>query len=272
MKTNSLNHKISIIGAGNLGIAIAEGLVNKQLNEPGEIYLTRRKIDFINHLKEQGYQTTTDNVEAVKNSKIVFLCVQPSQLDQVLKGFSHVLTDEHILVSVITGVSIDQIKSSLTKDIAVIRAMPNTAIAIGQSMTCICACNKGKTHIEEVQRLFETVGKTLLIEEGLMKSATVLGASGIAFFMRYLRAATQGGIQMGFHPEEAQMIAAQTAYGAASLIQEFDNHPEVEIDKVTTPRGCTISGLNEMEHSGFSSALIKGLMVSFNRINGIQDN
>ena len=112
----------------------------------------------------------------------------------------------------------------------------------------------------------------MIIEEKLMKSATVLGASGIAFFMRYLRAATQGGIQMGFHPEEAQMIATQTAFGAASLIQEFDNHPEVEIDKVTTPRGCTISGLNEMEHSGFSSALIKGLMVSFDRINGITDN
>ena len=183
-----------------------------------------------------------------------------------------VLTADHVLVSVITGVSIDEIKQDLEVDIPVIRSMPNTAIAIGQSMTCLCACPTGQSHLGEVEKLFQSVGQTMLIEEKLMKSATVLGASGIAFFMRYLRAATQGGIQMGFHPEEAQMIATQTAYGAASLIQEFDNHPEVEIDKVTTPRGCTIAGLNEMEHSGFSSALIKGLMVSFDRINGITDN
>lgn len=268
----SNNQKIAIIGAGNLGIAIAEGLVNKELNKPNEIYLTRRKVDLLKSYSDKGFQVTVDNLEAASNSRVIFLCVQPKQLEKVLKELNPALTKEHILVSVITGVSIEQIKANLSSDIAVIRAMPNTAIAIGQSMTCICACAKGKIHIEEVQKLFEAVGKTLLIEENLMKSATVLGASGIAFFMRYLRAATQGGIQMGFHPEEAQMIATQTAYGAASLIQEFDNHPEVEIDKVTTPRGCTISGLNEMEHSGFSSALIKGLMVSFNRINGIQES
>ena len=103
-----------------------------------------------------------------------------------------------------------------------------------------------------------------------MQAATVLGASGIAFFMRYLRAATQGGIQMGFHPEEAQLIAVQTANGAAGLILQNGQHPEVEIDKVTTPQGCTIEGLNEMEHQGFSSSLIKGLMTSFQKINNIK--
>lgn len=110
----------------------------------------------------------------------------------------------------------------------------------------------------------------MVIEENLMKAATVLGASGIAFFMRYLRAATQGGIQMGFHPEEAQRIAVQTAKGAAVLLQEDISHPELEIDKVTTPQGCTIEGLNEMEHQGFSSALIKGLMTSFQKLDSIR--
>ena len=99
-----------------------------------------------------------------------------------------------------------------------------------------------------------------------MQAATVLGASGIAFFMRYLRAATQGGVQMGFDSKDAQLIAMQTAKGAASLVLEHQSHPEVEIDKVTTPMGCTIEGLNEMEHKGFSSALIQGIMTSFLRI------
>ena len=268
----SQNSKIAIIGAGNLGLAIAEGLVSKQLMAADNIYLTKRRTTTIQEYSKKGYVVTDDNLEAVKKSSTVFLCVQPKQLSPLLQSLGEVLTSSHVLVSVITGVSIKDIKSELKTDIPVIRSMPNTAIAIGQSMTCLCACETGQKHIESVEKLFQSVGRTMIIEEKLMKSATVLGASGIAFFMRYLRAATQGGIQMGFHPEEAQMIATQTAYGAASLIQEFGNHPEVEIDKVTTPRGCTISGLNEMEHSGFSSALIKGLMVSFDRINGITDN
>jgi len=147
-----------------------------------------------------------------------------------------------------------------------IRAMPNTAIALGQSMTCL-ASNGSNGALELVVTLFQTLGLTMIIEERLMQAATVLGASGIAFFMRYLRAATQAGVQMGFDTEEAQLIAVQTAKGAASLILENQSHPEVEIDKVTTPQGCTIEGLNEMEHQGFSSSLIKGVMTSFNKIN-----
>ncbi|MFT5570506.1 MAG: pyrroline-5-carboxylate reductase, partial [Cyclobacteriaceae bacterium] len=146
----------------------------------------------------------------------------------------------------------------------------NTASAVGQSMTCLAASAEDQNFIPLAEKLFSAIGDTLVIEERLMQAATVLGASGIAFFMRYLRAATQGGIQMGFHPEEAQRIAVQTAKGAATLILEQGSHPEVEIDKVTTPQGCTISGLNEMEHQGFSSALIKGLMTSFDKLNTIK--
>ena len=133
-------------------------------------------------------------------------------------------------------------------------------------MTCL-AIQGTDTALEKVEPLFQTLGLTLLIEERLMQAATVLGASGIAFFMRYLRAATHAGVQMGFDTEEAQKIAVQTAKGAAFLILAHNSHPEVEIDKVTTPQGCTIEGLNEMEHQGFSSSLIKGVMTSFNKIN-----
>ncbi len=148
--------------------------------------------------------------------------------------------------------------------------MPNTAIAIGSSMTCICSKDASEKQLKEIIDLFNGLGMTLEIEERLMKAATVLAASGIAFFLRYIRAATQGGIQLGFDSEEAQLIAAQTAKGAASLLLTQESHPEIEIDKVTTPEGCTIAGLNEMEHQGLSSALIKGIVVSYEKISNIK--
>ncbi|HNC29737.1 MAG TPA: pyrroline-5-carboxylate reductase dimerization domain-containing protein, partial [Cyclobacteriaceae bacterium] len=134
----------------------------------------------------------------------------------------------------------------------------------------ICSKDTSDKQLREIENLFKALGQTLIIEEHLMKAATVLAASGIAFFMRYLRAATQGGIQLGFDAEESQMIAAQTAKGAALLLAANHSHPELEIDKVTTPQGCTIAGLNEMEHQGLSSALIKGIVASFEKINSIK--
>lgn len=260
---------IAILGAGNLGIAIAMGIVEEQLKEAGQICLTRRNLDHVGYLKAKGFQVSSNNLEAVKQAKMVLLCVQPKQLPRLLEQINPGLTKDHLLVSVITGVSIAEIKSHLKLEVPVVRAMPNTAIAIGESMTCICS-EDSKDDALAVQKIFNALGKTLIIEEKLMQAATVLGASGIAFFMRYLRAATQGGVQMGFHSEDAQMIAVQTAKGAASLILENGQHPEVEIDKVTTPEGCTIAGLNEMEHQGLSSALIKGLMVSYEKIKNIK--
>ncbi|WP_258098095.1 pyrroline-5-carboxylate reductase [Marinoscillum pacificum] len=264
-----IDQNIAILGAGNLGIAIGQGIVEEKLKEPGQVILTRRKLSHITHLADKGFKTADDNKVAVADAGYVFLCVQPRQLAALIEEINPVLTENHVLVSVITGVSIDEIKSLLKVSVPVVRAMPNTAIAIGESMTCI-ACNDSKELALTVQKVFNSLGQTLVIDEKLMQAATVLGASGIAFFMRFLRAATQGGVQMGFHSEEAQLIAVQTAKGAASLILETGNHPEVEIDRVTTPQGCTIAGLNEMEHQGLSSALIKGLMVSYDKIKNIK--
>ncbi|XOV91391.1 MAG: pyrroline-5-carboxylate reductase [Bacteroidota bacterium] len=263
------NQNIAVIGAGNLGVAIAKGIVEKGVRKPQEMVLTRRSIEHISYLEKDGYKITNNNLEAVAQSRIVVLCVQPKQVNQVIQELNAQLTENHIIVSVITGIAIDEIRNELKLDLPVIRAMPNTAIGIGESMTCIASKN-ANAHLEEIQLLFGTLGLTLVIEEKLMQAATVLGASGIAFFLRFLRAATQGGIQMGFDAEEAQMIAVQTAKGAASLILTNKQHPEVEIDRVTTPEGCTIEGLNEMEHQGLSSALIKGLMVSYNKIKNIK--
>src|SRR5262249_15432616 len=157
------------------------------------------------------------------------------QLAAVVSEISGAIQSKHVLVSTITGISTDEIATHLKKKAPIIRAMPNTAIAIGQSMTCLCAKDVTTKQLAEVTNLFAALGETLVIEERLMKAATVLAASGVAFFMRYIRAATQGGIQMGFDAEEAQLMAAQTAKGAASLLLSSESHPEIEIDKVTTP-------------------------------------
>ncbi|PZR37292.1 MAG: pyrroline-5-carboxylate reductase [Azospira oryzae] len=262
--------KIAIIGGGNLGTAIALGTVKAKLAKASDITITRRHLAKIDHLKSEGFQLTTDNITAIKDATLVLLCVQPKQLASLLADLGAYITDQHIVVSTITGISTEEIASHLQKKVAIVRAMPNTAIAIGQSMTCICSKDATEKQLEEVTNLFNGLGMTLPIEERLMKAATVLAASGIAFFMRYIRAATQGGIQMGFDAEEAQLIAAQTARGAASLLLTNESHPEIEIDKVTTPEGCTIAGLNEMEHQGLSSALIKGIITSFDKINNIK--
>lgn len=260
------NKNIAIIGAGNLGLSIANGLVQKKQAEPHEITLTRRNIDGLKFMVDKGFNATNINTEAVANAQLILLCVLPSQVKYILEEINPMLKPDQVLVSVITGVSISSISASLDIRLPIIRAMPNTAIAIGESMTCLAAEDDSKAYLPEVKELFDALGETLVIEERLMQAATVHGASGVAFFMRYLRAATQAGVQMGFESEEAQLIAVQTAKGAAALLQANHSHPEVEIDKVTTPQGCTIAGLNEMEHQGFSSALIKGVMTSYHRI------
>ncbi len=144
--------------------------------------------------------------------------------------------------------------------------MPNTAIAIGESMTCICKQYADAQQIKYVEQTFDQLGKTITIDEKLMDAATVLGACGTAYAMRYIRANIQGGIEIGFSAAVASLIAAQTVKGAADLLLRNNSHPEQEIDKVTTPKGCTIAGLNEMEHQGFSSSLIKGLIASYKKI------
>lgn len=260
---------IAILGAGNLGLAIYKGLEKGGLLENNQLILTRRDLTALRHVNHPAVTITTDNSQAAADADLLIFAVQPKQLKPLLEEVKSVLDPEkHTLVSVITAVTIQEIEDSLNGKFPVIRAMPNTAIAVLQSMTCMACNQSGKQKIDMVKTIFDCVGKTMEIEEGLMQAATVVCASGIAFWMRFIRATTQGGVQLGFDAEYAQEIAVQTCLGAASLLAETGgSHPEQEIDKVTTPQGCTISGLNEMEHNGLSSALIKGLVKSYERIN-----
>ena len=261
-----MNKKIAIIGGGNLGTAIAEGLMKSKFCKPADITVTKRNISTLQHLVKRGVQVTTNNNAAIRNSELVILAIKPFQVADVLNGLKKDLSANHILVSVVTGVLINDIAETIKKKMPVCRAMPNTAIAIQESMTCLSFSNANAEQISFVQGLFETLGKVTVIDEKLMDAATVLGACGTAYAMRYIRANIQGGIEIGFDAVTASLIAAQTVKGAAELLLQKGTHPEQEIDKVTTPKGCTIAGLNEMEHQGFSSSLIKGIATSYNKI------
>ena len=260
--------KIAIIGAGNLGLSIAKGLITN--NTITSLYLTKRNTHSIEDWKEYGnVHVTSDNQEAVKNSDILIFTVQPSHFENILSDIKDLLTEKHVLISTITGFKIDRIETVIGSDNYIIRSMPNTAISVGKSMTCLCSNEKGKSRLQLAEAIFNTLGTSIVIEEEHMQAATVICASGIAFWMRLIRATTQGGVQLGFDANEAMKMSMQTALGAASLLIETNSHPEQEIDKVTTPKGCTIEGLNEMEHQGLSSSLIKGIVASFEKINKI---
>jgi pyrroline-5-carboxylate reductase len=261
-----MSKKIAIIGGGNLGSAIAEGLLKSKFCKPSNITITKRNLSTLEKLQEKGVKVTSQNAEAVKNSELVILAVKPYQVSDVLNGFKDQLTQKHTLVSVVTGVLIEDIEGIIQKKIPVFRAMPNTAISIEQSMTCLSFTNASTIEIELVKQIFSTLGKVAVIDEKLMEAATILGACGTAYAMRFIRASIQGGIEIGFDVNTASLIVEQTVKGAAELLLQKGSHPEQEIDKVTTPKGCTIAGLNEMEHQGFSSSLIKGIAVSYKKI------
>ncbi|WP_372792559.1 pyrroline-5-carboxylate reductase [Lutibacter sp.] len=263
--------KVAIIGTGNLGYSIAIGILTQDNFKFKNLYLTKRNISSLDSWsKLPNVIISTDNKKAVQFSDVIIIAVQPNQLQGVLEEIKDFINPKrHTIISVVTGRQIKEIEGVLGEEMAIIRAMPNTAISVGQSMTCLSSNIEGSKNIESAKTIFNSLGKTMCIEERLMQSATVICASGIAFWMRLIRATAQGAVQLGFHAEEAQELAVQTCLGAASLLIKSGNHPEQEIDKVTTPSGCTIAGLNEMEHQGLSSSIIKGLVTSFEKINQI---
>tara|TARA_X000000950_G_scaffold173539_1_gene211072 strand:+ start:1911 stop:2705 length:795 start_codon:yes stop_codon:yes gene_type:complete len=257
---------ISILGFGNLGSSLADGL--KTYSELNKLYVTKKDIKKLNHnINDEKCILTNDNISAVSKSKIIFLTVQPSQFKVLAEEIKDHITTDHIIISPITGITIEDLDNVFGSDKKIIRCMTNTAVAVQHAVTCICSNETGKNYIEIVDNIFKNLGHTMIIEEKNMQAATVISASGIAFWMRLIRANAQGGIQLGFESNQALEISVMTSLGAAKLLEKNQSHPEDEIDKVTTPNGCTIEGLIEMEHQGLSSALIKGIEKSFNKIN-----
>ena len=261
--SESSSASLAILGGGNLGQALARGLVRSKTLRPEQIHVTRRRPEGLEDLAAEGFPVGTDNPAAIQCAGTILIAVQPQQITELLDEIRDRLDPgRHKVISVVSGVTVAQLRDMIPAPTPVVRAMPNTAVSIGESMTCLSAESGSADGLEEAEALFKGVGLTLRIADEMMVGATALCACGVAFFLRSVRAASQGGIEIGFHPEEALLLAAQTARGAASLALRDNHHPESEIDRVTTPRGCTIAGLNEMEHQGFSSAMIKGFVLS----------
>lgn len=262
--------KATIIGAGNIGMALAAGLVESGTCTRQEITLTRRNSKSLEIPGLEGFRTATSNKFAVAEADTIFICVLPQQLNELLQELKDSIdSTKQLVVSVVTGAHTNVFKQILGDETRIIRAMPNTAMKVRESMTCLSSANATAADVNMVQSLFNTMGQSIIIEENMMSAATALCACGIAFFLRTIRAASQGGVEIGFHAGDALKIAAQTALGAAKLLTEHKTHPEQEIDKVTSPKGCTIAGLNEMEHQGLSSAMIKGIKLSSSIANNL---
>ena len=251
--------KIAIIGAGNMGGAIARELAQGTLVRAADIIVSNPSTGKLDALQADypEMNVTTDNSVAVKNADIVILAVKPWLVDQVLGALR--LDLRQIVASVAASVTFEQLVKSVGPEQTLFRLIPNTAISQLESMTLLSSRNADKEQERLMLDLFNELGMAILIPESQMAATTALTSCGIAYVLKYIQAAMQVGIELGIYPKDAQKMVAQSVKGAASLILNGDTHPSVEIDKVCTPGGMTIKGVNELDHEGFGSAVIKAM-------------
>ena len=256
--------KIGIIGAGNMGGAIARGLAKSTKVSASDITVSNPSQPKLDALKQfnNAINVTTSNAAAAKDADIIILAVKPWLVKSVLGGISFNAKSQ-LLISVAARISFEEYAEMLdSPDSTIFRIIPNTAISEGESMNLIAAYNASEAQKTLVQGLFDEMGSSIFINEEQMAAGMALTSCGIAYVFKYIQAAMQAGIEMGIKPMDAQKMVAQSLKGAAAIILNNDTHPSVEIDKVTTPGGYTIRGVNELDHAGFTSAVIKAIKIS----------
>jgi pyrroline-5-carboxylate reductase len=257
--------KISIIGGGNMGGAIAKGLATGSIVAPQDITVINRRQKKADELKafDDRINAVTNDYSSLKEADIVIVAVKPWMVEELLNEHRDKLNDDRqILASVAGNISLKQLASWSVLEKPIFRIMPNTAIEVKQSMTFIASANASEEDDKMIVDIFSELGKAVMIGENMFAGATSLASCGIAYAFRYIRAAMEGGVEIGLYPNQAKETVLQTLRGAIELLETNQSHPEEEIDKVTTAGGITIKGLNEMEHNGFTSAVIKGLKAS----------
>ncbi len=250
-----------------MGGAIVRGLLRGKTHDAKDITVADPSQSTIDSFAEMGVNVTTDNRSAVSGADTICVVVKPWLVETVLKSIKPYMDyNRQTVVVVAAGITSEKIKEWLGDgDVRdhelpdIFLAIPNIAIAELSSMTFIVPVKASANDTDTVKELFDCMGSTIITEERLLAAGTTLASCGIAYAMRYIRAAAEGGVELGFKADEAKSIVLQTVKGAVDLLIANGNHPEVEIDKVTTPGGVTIKGLNEMEHAGFTSAVIRGL-------------
>lgn len=255
--------KIAIIGAGNMGGAIARGIVQGSKVKAADITVANPSNGKLDALKafNPKINVTNDNQQAIENAEIVLLAVKPWLVKSVLESVSFD-AKKQILVTVAAGVAFTEYCKIIGESATIFRVIPNTAISLLESTTLIASYNASKEQEQFMLDLFDEMGLAMIINESQMSAATALTSCGIAYVLKYIHAAVEAGVEMGIYPKDAQKMVAQSVKGAAELLLQNDTHPAIEIDKVTTPGGLTIKGLNELEHAGFSSAIIRAMKAS----------
>lgn len=252
--------RITIVGGGNMGGAIAQGLAEGSYCKPQNItVITKSQVrDYGN-----GIQSVASDYSSLDEADIVILAVKPWLiLDFVEKYKDKLSNPKQLLVSVAAGINLQEFQNLLGEDKPIFRVMPNTAISVKQSMSFVSSMNATNQQNDLIVNLFDELGCATLIDEAQFGAVTAISGCGIAFAFRYIRAAMEGGVEMGLGAQQSLDAVLQTLRGAVELLEANNSHPEQEIDKVTTPGGVTIKGLNEMEHAGFTSAVIRGLKAS----------
>ncbi len=249
-----------------MGGASAIGIVKAGIIPASDITVTAKHQSTLDKFTPYGIKTSLDNISAVKDADIVMLVVKPWLIEPVVNEIKPALDySKQIIVSMAPGVKSAQLLDILDKDgekPSLAYIIPNTAIEILQSMTFIAPITVSQDHVSTLEKVFEGTGSTMIVDENHLGAGTALASCGIAYAMRYIRAASEGGVELGFYAKDAVKIVCQTVMGAAGLISAHGSHPEAEIDKVTTPGGITIKGLNTMEKEGFTNAVISGLKAS----------
>jgi pyrroline-5-carboxylate reductase len=258
--------RLAVLGAGKMGGILIDAFVKQGLVSPRNLFATVQHGGRERHSTALGVSVGNDNREAVRKADAILLCVKPQTVAQVIDEIKKELTEKKLLISIAASVSTDYIERRLSTKVPVIRAMPNTPSMVGQGITAIA---KGKLatekDVETAQKLFGSVGRTVVVDEKNMDAITGLSASGPAFIYIILESLAEGGVKAGLSRELATLLAAQTALGAAKVVLETGHHPALLKDTVTTPAGCTIDGILELEEGGLRVTLIKAVVKAAER-------
>jgi pyrroline-5-carboxylate reductase len=259
--------KLAVLGTGKLGGILLRAYLKQQLFSPKHVTATVKHSEKASALaKELGVPVTTGNRKAVKGADIVLLGVKPQVVGDVLKEIAPELNEKTLVISVAASVPTSYIEQRLTRKVPVVRAMPNTPAAVDCGMTGLCrGAHAGPEHLEMARAMFNAVGRTVAVDEKNMDAVTGLSASGPAFAYIILESLAEAGVKVGLPRDVATLLAAQTMKGAASVVLETGDHPALLKDAVTTPAGCTIDGIMELEEGKLRVTLIKAVVKATSR-------